>query len=251
MIYFASDFHLGIPNHAKSIEREKKIIRWLESIEKDAEEVFLMGDLFDFWFEYKYVVPKGFVRILGKLAAMVDSGIKITAFKGNHDMWMFGYFEKELGIPVISDDLTIERSGKTFYLHHGDGLGPGDNGYKLIRAFFRNPICIWLFALLPPRWGMGLANYFSSRSRLANQEIDELFNEETEWLLQFSNNYVLNNKVDYLIFGHRHLPLDLELENGGRYINLGEWLHHCTYAVFDGKSVTLKHFESNDKVASN
>lgn len=243
MIYFASDFHLGIPNHQSSLEREKKIVRWLDFVGKDATHIYLLGDIFDFWFEYKYVVPKGYVRLLGKLAELTDAGVKITAFKGNHDMWMFGYFEHELNIPVLSEELEFESGGKKFYLHHGDGLGPGDYGYKLLKKIFRNPLCIGLFSILPPIIGIGIAKFFSSRSRLANQSRDEVFQESSEWLLQYCKSLMQQKHYDYMIFGHRHLPLDLKVESNSRYVNLGEWMHHFTYAVFDGTDLTLQSFE--------
>lgn len=212
---------------------------------KDAEAIYLVGDIFDFWFEYKYVVPKGYVRLLGKLGELRDEGIRITAFKGNHDMWMFGYFEKELSIPVISDELILEENGKRILVHHGDGLGPGDRSYKLLKKIFRNPICQWLFSVLPPRLGFGLANYFSSKSRLANQAHDEVFKEEEEWLLQYTRDRQTKEHFDYYIFGHRHLPLDLKVDEKSRYINLGEWIHHSTYAVFDGQELRLEKFEND------
>jgi len=212
-------------------------------VRQDAEAIFLVGDIFDFWFEYKYVVPKGYVRLLGKLGELRDQGIQITAFKGNHDMWMFGYFEKELDIPVVSDELILEENGKRILVHHGDGLGPGDRSYKLLKKVFRNPLCQWLFSILPPRVGFGLANYFSSKSRLANQAHDEVFQEDGEWLLQYSRDRQTKEHFDYYIFGHRHLPLDLEVDKNSRYINLGEWIHHSTYAVFDGEKLQLEKFE--------
>jgi UDP-2,3-diacylglucosamine hydrolase len=239
-IYFASDFHLGIPNHAQSIVRERIIVQWLHQVSDDAQVIFLLGDVFDFWFEYKYTVPKGHVRLLGKLGELTDRGIKIVAFKGNHDMWMFGYFEKELNIPVISDELILEVGTTTFFLHHGDGLGPGDNSYKLIKKIFRNPLCILLFKALPSRIGIGFANYLSSKSRLGNRKVDEIYNEESEWLLQFCRAKVSSQPFHFYIFGHRHLPLDVEINSESRYINLGEWLHHQTYAVFDGTTLELK-----------
>ena len=242
-LYFASDFHLGIPNYAQSLEREKKLIKWLDQVAPTAEKIYLMGDIFDFWYEYKKVVPKGFVRLQGKIATLCDQGIEIYFFKGNHDMWMFQYFQHELGIKLISDELEFERDGKSFYLHHGDGLGNGDHSYKLLKRIFRNPICIWLFGILPNRIGLGIAHYFSSKSRLANAVNDEVYQEGSEWLLQFCNDKVKEKSYDYMIFGHRHLPLEIDLDNGGKYINLGEWLHHCTYAVFDGETLKLETFK--------
>lgn len=240
-IYFNSDYHLGVPGRKQSLEREKKVVAWLEEVRKDAQEIYLMGDLFDFWFEYKYLVPKGYVRLLGKMAEIVDSGIPIYVFTGNHDMWMFGYFEEELGIPVYHKPETREWNGKKFYLGHGDGLGPGDAGYKLLKKIFRNRICQIAFAVLPSRMGMGLANYFSQKSRHANAESDARFwGEDKEWLVIYCKEILQKEHFDYFVFGHRHLPLDIDLGQGSRYINLGDWIRYFSYAVFDGEKMELK-----------
>nr|WP_199078599.1 UDP-2,3-diacylglucosamine diphosphatase [Pedobacter sp. ASV19] len=248
-IYFASDFHLGSPDEKTSRIRENRIVRWLNYIEPSCSELFLMGDIFDFWFEYKTVVPKGFVRLLGKLAQMSDQGIKIYFFKGNHDMWVNDYFTKELGIQIISDEFAMERNGKRFYLHHGDGLGPGDRKYKFLRKIFRNPVCQWLFSLVPPRIGMGIANGWSSSSRAAGTTPDGVSKEkfmgmENEWLAVYAKEVLQKTHYDYFIFGHRHLPLDLQLSENSRYVNLGEWLNFYSYAVFDGNELCLNYFES-------
>jgi UDP-2,3-diacylglucosamine hydrolase len=248
-IYFASDFHLGSPDEKTSRIRENRIVRWLNYIEPSCSELFLMGDIFDFWFEYKTVVPKGFVRLLGKLAQMSDQGIKIYFFKGNHDMWVNDYFTKELGIQIISDEFEMERNGKRFYLHHGDGLGPGDRKYKFLRKIFRNPVCQWLFSLVPPRIGMGIANGWSSSSRAAGTTPDGVSKEkfmgmENEWLAVYAKEVLQKTHYDYFIFGHRHLPLDLRLNENSRYVNLGEWLNFYSYAVFDGNELCLNYFES-------
>lgn len=240
-IYFNSDYHLGIPNHSGSLEREKKVVAWLEMVSHDAQEIYLMGDLFDFWFEYKYTVPKGFTRLLGKMATIVDSGIPIYVFSGNHDMWMFGYFEKELGVTVYHQPQMREWNGKKFYLGHGDGLGPGDAGYKILKKIFRNRICQYIFSITPSRLGMGLANYFSKRSRHANIESDAKFlGDDEEWLVVYCKEILEKEHFDYFIFGHRHLPLDINLGKNSRYINLGDWIHFFSYAVFDGEEVLLK-----------
>jgi len=245
-IYFASDFHLGAGTYAASREREKRLVRWLDSIKDDASEIFLMGDVFDFWFEYKTVVPKGYIRFLGKLAELSDAGIKLWFFRGNHDMWMFEYFERELGATIISNELEIERGGKKFYLHHGDGLGPGDTLYKFLKGFFRSRLCQWLFARLHPNFGVGLANYWSSHSRLANEKKDDAKPGQQEWLVTFSNRVLQKQFYDYLVFGHRHLPIDIKLDDRSRYINLGEWVFACSYAVFDGEDISLKYFEREE-----
>lgn len=243
-IYFASDFHLGAGTYAGSRQREDRLVRWLDFIKVDAAEIFLMGDVFDFWFEYKTVVPKGYIRFLGKLAELADSGIKLWLFKGNHDMWMFDYFERELGATIISNELEMERNGKKFYLHHGDGLGPGDPFYKFLKGFFRSRFCQWLFARLHPNFGVGLANYWSSHSRIANQKKGEDNKPgQQEWLVTFSNQQLQTRFYDYLVFGHRHLPLDIQLNEKSRYINLGEWVNACSYAVFDGETMKLEYFE--------
>jgi len=223
------------------------MVSWLDMIKADAAEVFLMGDVFDFWFEYNTVVPKGYLRFFGKLAEMADSGIKIYFFKGNHDMWMFDYFEKELGATIITNELVIERNGKKFYLHHGDGLGPGDHKYKFLKKFFRSGLCQWLFARVHPNLGVGIANYWSSHSRIANtkKEKGEVNPKRLEFLPIFCNDLIKKEYYDYLIFGHRHSTADMLLDNGkSRYINLGEWVLTRSYAVFDGTDVTLKHFKN-------
>lgn len=242
-LYFASDFHLGVPDYSRSREREKTIVKWLDAIEADCAELFLMGDVFDFWFEYKHVVPKGYVRLFGKLAEMADSGIKIYFFKGNHDMWMFGYLEQEIGATMISNELEIERNGQLFYLHHGDGLGPGDASYKFLKNIFRSPFCQHLFAFAHPLIGMGVANYWSRHSRIANNKKEAINDEEQEWLVQYSKEILAQKHVDYFVFGHRHLPLDIRLNESSRYINLGEWIHYKSYAVFDGEKMELKYWK--------
>jgi UDP-2,3-diacylglucosamine hydrolase len=206
-----------------------------------------MGDIFDFWFEYKTVVPKGYTRLLGTIAHLSDSGIPIHFFTGNHDMWSFTYFQEELGVKLYKEPILKEIDGKKFFVGHGDGLGPGDKGYKFIKKIFSNKFCQWLFAQMHPNIGIGLANYFSRKSRMANAQADEVFlGENEEWLLQFCKDYLSKNPtVDYFVFGHRHLPLDIRLEKGARYINLGEWVKYNSYAVFDGKELELKFFETN------
>lgn len=243
-IYFLSDFHLGAPDAASSLVREKKVVGFLESIRHDAAMIFIVGDIFDFWFEYTKVVPKGYVRLLGKLAELSDSGIPIHVFIGNHDMWMGGYFEKELNIPVYHEPKVFEWNRKRFYIGHGDGLGPDDHGYKFIKKVFRNPVCRWLFGQLHPTWGIGLANYFSRKSREKTGASDEVFmGEDNEWLIIYSKELLQNEQYDYFIFGHRHLPLDWKLPGNSRYINLGDWIRNFTYATFDGNDVQLHKWE--------
>lgn len=240
-IYFLSDFHLGAPDYDTSLIREKRIIQFLDEIKKEAAIIFIVGDLFDFWYEYRTVVPKGYTRILGKLAELTDSGIQMYFFVGNHDMWMSGYFEKELNIPVYYEPKEFEWNGKKFLIGHGDGLGPGDEGYKFIKKIFRNKFCQWLFGILPPTVGVGLANYFSLKSRAATGQTDEHFlGEENEWLITYCKEVLQKQYFDYLVFGHRHLPIDFTLNGKSRYINLGDWIRYCTYAEFDGENLLLK-----------
>ena len=241
-IYFLSDFHLGAPDAATSLIREKKIIKFLDEIKNDASQIFLLGDLFDFWFEYKKVVPKGYVRILGKLAEITDSGIPIHFFVGNHDMWMRDYFETELNIPVFFEPVSYEFNGKAFLIGHGDGLGPGDHGYKFIKKLFRNKIAQTFFGMIPPYFGIGLADYFSRKSRAKTGESDQVFNgEENEWLVSYCKDVLKIKHYDFFIFGHRHLPLDIKLNDQSRYINLGDWIKYDSYAVFDGNELLLKY----------
>lgn len=224
------------------------MVRWLESIRHDAEAIYLVGDIFDFWFEYKTVVPRGYVRLLGKLAELRDSGITLHLFTGNHDMWMFDYLEQELGATLYRAPVVHEIQGTTFFIGHGDGLGPGDQGYKLLKKVFSNRICQWLFARLHPNFSIGLANYLSSRSRASNTEEDLFRGSENEWLLQYSRRKSEQlPEVDYFVFGHRHLPIDYLLPNGrSRYINLGEWVNFNSYAVFDGEEIAVRFFENPD-----
>ena len=247
-IYFLSDFHLGAPNATDSLLREKKIIRFLEEIKTTAAQIFIVGDLFDFWYEYKKVVPRGYVRILGKLAAITDAGIPVHFFVGNHDMWMKDYFQQELNIPVYFEPVNFEFNGKKFLVGHGDGLGPGDKGYKFIKQLFRNKACKWLFGVLPPALGMGIAHYFSRKSRAQTGQTDEKFlGEDKEWLIIYCKQLLQKEYFDYLIFGHRHLPIDFALTEKSRYINLGDWIKYFSYAVFDGQNLELKYYKEMDK----
>ncbi|MCE2757071.1 MAG: UDP-2,3-diacylglucosamine diphosphatase [Chitinophagaceae bacterium] len=241
-IYFLSDFHLGVPDQQTSLSREKRIVAFLDAIKEDACMVFVLGDLFDFWFEYRKVVPKGYVRILGKLAELTDKGIAVHFFVGNHDMWMSGYFESELNIPVYFQERAYEFNGKKFIIGHGDGLGPGDQGYKLLKTVFRNPFCQFLFGLIPPAVGISIAEYFSRKSRIATGNTEDHFlGEDKEWLIQYCKSVLAKDQVDFFIFGHRHLPIDVELNTTSRYINLGDWVKYDSYAVFDGDQVVLKY----------
>ena len=243
-IFFLSDFHLGAPNAAASLVREKKIIRFLDEVKQEALAIFIVGDLFDFWYEYKNVVPKGYVRILGKLAEITDAGIPIHFFVGNHDMWMKNYFQTELNVEVYFAPKEFIFFGKNFLIGHGDGLGPGDKGYKFLKKIFRNKFCQWLFGILPPNIGIGLADYFSRKSRAKTGKTNEVFlGEDKEWLVTYSKEILQQKHFDYFIFGHRHLPLDIQLNEKSKYVNLGDWIQYFTYAVFDGEDLKLEYYK--------
>lgn len=243
-LYFLSDFHLGAPNAAASLEREKAVVAFLESVRHDAGRIIIAGDIFDFWFEYKKAIPRGFTRLLGKLAELTDSGIPVEVFVGNHDMWMRDYFQQELNIPVHYEPKVYEWNGKRFYIGHGDGLGPGDHGFKFIKKIFRNPVCQWLFGWLHPNLGIGLANYFSRKSREKTGEADaEFLGADKEWLIIYCKEVLTKEHYDYFIFGHRHYPIDFALNERSRYINLGDWIRNFTYASFDGQDVQLHHWK--------
>ncbi|MBD1434247.1 UDP-2,3-diacylglucosamine diphosphatase [Sphingobacterium sp. DN00404] len=239
-IYFASDFHLGVTSRTTSTARERQLVSWLDHIKHDAKALFLVGDIFDFWFEYSTVVPKGFIRFLGKLAELSDLGVEITLFKGNHDMWMFGYLKEQLNAHIVDNELILQLDGKRFYIHHGDGLGPGDAKYKFLKAFFRSKVCQWLFARLHPNLGIGIAQRWSRHSRAASLGEEHFLGEDQEWLIQYAKELLQQEHFDYFIFGHRHLAYDIQLPGNSRIVNLGEWIHACTYAVWDGTKLELK-----------
>jgi len=244
-IYFASDFHLGAPNSDESSKREKKIVSWLDEIKIDAKEIYLVGDIFDFWFEYKTVIPRGFARLQGKLAELTDNGIPIHVFTGNHDMWIFDYLPKELGITLYKENIVREYGGKKFLIGHGDGLGPGERSYKMLKAVFSSKLCQWAFARIHPNLGIGIANAWSKKSRKTNLSYDGVFHgEEKEQLILFCKDYIKkDSSIDYFIFGHRHLPIEMKIGNNSTYINLGEWIKYNSYAVFDGIKLELKEFK--------
>ncbi|MBM3441880.1 MAG: UDP-2,3-diacylglucosamine diphosphatase [Bacteroidetes bacterium] len=239
-VYFLSDFHLGIPDRPSSLAREHRVIAFLRTAAADAAGIFILGDIFDFWYEYRKVVPKGYVRLLGTLASIADEGIPIHFFVGNHDMWVRDYFQHEIGMQVHYHPIHMDMAGKRFYLGHGDGLGPGDHGYKLLKMVFRNPFCQWAFGMIPPTLGIGLAEHFSRGSRIATgHSEDQFLGESQEWLITHCRKQLQKEHFDYFIFGHRHLPIDYRLEERSRYVNLGDWLRYDSYAVFDGTDLTL------------
>ena len=252
-LYFASDFHLGAPNHADSLRRERKIVAWLDAISHDAQVIFLVGDLFDFWFEYRRVVPRGFVRLLGKLAQLTDAGIEIVVFRGNHDMWMSDYFEQELNAQVhrrpVECRVSSPESGgalpAVFHIAHGDGLGPGDRVYKSLQKVFENPAARWAFGnLLPADVAMWLAHAWAKNSwqTHAKKEKPAFLGEEKEWLLLYSKEIEQQKHHDFYVFGHRHIKLNHAINSQSRLIILGDWITQWTYGVYDGKNFELKNW---------
>lgn len=245
-IYFTSDHHFGAPTPELSFPREQKFVQWLDEISKDAGALFIVGDLFDFWFEYKKVVPKGFVRILGKLASLRDQGLPIYFFVGNHDLWMENYFEKELGIPVFHEPIEVKVNNTLLFVGHGDGLGPGDKGYKRMKKVFVHPLSKWLFRWLHPDVGVSLAQYMSVKNKLISGEDDAKYlGEENEWLILYTKRKESEKHRDFYIFGHRHLPMVLPLlDNKTKYVNLGDWIQYYTYASLDANGLLeLKEYQ--------
>ncbi|RAR71759.1 UDP-2,3-diacylglucosamine diphosphatase [Flavobacterium aciduliphilum] len=242
-IYFASDQHFGAPTPEQSFPREQKFVAWLDAVKNDAEAIFLLGDLFDFWFEYKTVVPKGFVRVLGKLAELRDNGIPIFFFVGNHDLWMADYFEKELNIPVYHDNKEFVFNNKIFLIGHGDGKGPGDKGYKRMKKVFTNPFSKALYRWLHPDIGVALAQHLSVKNKLISGASDVKFlGEDKEWLILYAKRKLETKHYDFFVFGHRHLPLILPIGSQSQYVNLGDWVNYFTYGVFDGYQFEIKKY---------
>lgn len=244
-IYFASDFHFGVPDKASSMDRERRVCKWLDSIKQDVYKLYLVGDIFDAWLEYKNVIPKGHSRFLGKLAEMTDAGIQIIAFTGNHDLWMRGYFQEEFNIPVHHCPIEETFNGKNFFIAHGDGLGPGDYKYKLLKAVLRNPLCQWLYRRIHPDTGVGIASFFSYMGpKHKNFNTSKAFKgADKEFLVQFALTTLKTQHIDYFVFGHRHIAIEYPLSDNSMYVNLGDWLQYDSYAVFDGNTLNLQFFK--------
>ncbi len=250
-VYFASDFHLGAITHGgTSRERELRVCRWLDEIKNDAEIIYLVGDIFDFWFEYRQVVPRGYIRLLGKLAELRDAGIPIEIFIGNHDMWLFDYFEEELNIPVHRKPIIREHGGKRFFIGHGDGLGPNDYKYKMLKKVFANKINQWLFSRIHPNISFFIAKAWSNNSRKKEKPEERSFlGKDKEWLVAYCERKLQKLDIDYFVFGHRHLPIDFLLSNQkSRYINIGDWVNHFSYGVFDYNDVKVCFYENKNGV---
>ncbi len=241
-LFFLSDFHLGSPDYESSRKRELLLVKFFLEKADEAHAVFLVGDLFDFWFEYRHVVPKGYIRFFGALAALADAGIELHFFAGNHDMWMKDYLTREINLQVHMNAHCFEANGKKFYVAHGDGLGPGDHKYKMLKTIFRNPVSQWLFGILPPAIGMGTANYFSDKSRQTGVEEQHFYGIDKERLILHSQEMLRKEHFDYFIYGHRHLPGKYAIADGSEYVNLGDWISFNSYAVFDGHQLSLEYY---------
>ncbi len=241
MIYFISDAHLGSRLVTDPYQHEMRLVRWLDKVKDDAKAIYMLGDMFDFWFEYKTVVPTGFVRFLGKMAELTDRGIEIHYFTGNHDIWTFGYLENEIGLKIHREAKTLELGGKKFFLAHGDEIYSDEKGFKIIRRIFHNPVLQKLFGLIPPRIGQSFGYKWSKNNREKILHLENDYQgEEKELLVVYAKKYVEKHDVDFLIFGHRHIELDLELKNKSRVIILGDFIGIYSYGVFDGENFRLE-----------
>lgn len=241
--YFISDIHLGAGGFEKSLKREKMVVKWLEEIKEDVSELYLLGDVFDFWHEWKRSAPQGFTRFLGKLAELSDAGIHVHYFTGNHDIWVYDYLKKEIGLNLYRKDLKTEISGKKFYLTHGDGLGPGDPGYKLLKKIFTNKFLQWCFKhLLHPDFSLWIGHTWSNNRKMSERK--PVFYGDKEWLIIHSKEILKKEHFDYFIYGHRHLPGVHKLSEKATYVNLGDWLGNFTYGVFDGVEFKLVKFNT-------
>ncbi len=242
-IYFASDIHLGLPGVEPPLEREKRFVRWLDMAKQDAEEIILLGDIFDFWYEYKKVIPRGFSRFLGKLSELTDSGITVRFFTGNHDIWAYDYLSSECGVILHTDPFICEFEGKRFFMHHGDGLGSTDWGYKIMKWFFTWRVSQFLFSsFVHPNWALWLAHHWSYKSRYS-KGIAEVYRGEKEHIYQFSIKEAADNKYDFMVFGHRHTPVEVDLNSTTKMFILGDWLVSNIYGVFDGEHMKLLKFK--------
>lgn len=247
-IFFTSDHHFGVPSRAESLERERLFVQWLENIAPRLEALYIMGDLFDFWFEYKRVIPKGYALLMGALARITEAGIPVHYYRGNHDIWAFNYFEQELGFVMHRQPEIVYLKGKKFFLAHGDGLGPGDRGYKFLKKVFENPVNQFLFRQIHPDLGIRLALFWSGQSRYANVEREKKEKaegkyENSEWLLKealpvYARSILNENPdIDYFVFGHWHLPVELRLSPTCTYYNVGDWLWHFSWLEFNGNEI--------------
>jgi UDP-2,3-diacylglucosamine hydrolase len=236
-IYFASDFHLGLPAGSAPVEREKKVVSWLKSVVHDAKEIYLLGDIFDFWWEYKLVVPRGFTRFLGTVSEITDSGIPVHFFTGNHDMWVGDYLSNECGMIIHRTPITTLFDGKKFHLAHGEGLGTKSTGYKILLSIFRNKPLQVMYSALHPSIGVGIGHKWSLNSRLGKGITKEFLGDDDEDLIRYARSIAEKDKIDYFIFGHRHLAMTHKLLPESEIIFLGDWIKNGSYAVWDGNTL--------------
>ena len=243
-VYFLADAHLGSKSHADSVETERKLCRWLDEVKGDAAVIFLMGDIFDYWYEYRYVVPKGFTRLLGKLGELTDAGVEIHFFAGNHDLWLTDYLTVECGLILHHEPLITMIGDKKFFLAHGDGLGDESRSFHLLRKLFHNQFLRKCFSAVHPRWTIPLAYSWSNSSRASGGVVPYL-GEEREYLVRFAKSKLQEiPDINYFVFGHRHILLDLPIAQNSRVIMLGDWITLFSYAEFDGENMQLKQWES-------
>ena len=249
--YFISDIHLGANGRESSIIREQRLISWLDKIKSQADTIYFLGDIFDFWYEWKRVIPSGFARFFGKICELTDNGVNIHFFTGNHDVWMFNYFEKELGVIVHRETLEITIAKSNFFLAHGDALGPGDNLFKIVKKIFKNKVAQWLFSRFHPNFAIALASRWSKSNRKQKYFGTKYTNAEAEWLVLFSHEVLKSKHIDYFIFGHRHIPMIHKLSENSTYINTGDWLGSYSYTVFDGTNIELRYIDldNSDKLS--
>ncbi len=237
--YFLGDFHFGSPNHKQSKKRELKILSFLNSIESDLKELFLLGDIFDFWYEYKEVVPKGFTRFLGKISQLSDKGINIHLILGNHDMWVLDYFQKELGMNVHHDIIKIRINNNLLMVGHGDGIGKGDFGYKFLKLIFKNKILRFLYRCIHPDIGIKLGIFLSNRKKIGTKDYSISNNER---IYNYCKQIESNSHHDYYIFGHSHQSIERKINNNSKYINVGDWIKNSNYLVIKNEQIKLKRF---------
>ncbi len=239
-VYFFSDLHLGAPYFPDSKEAERRVVAFLDHIKEDAEAIYMLGDVLDYWYEYRYVVPRGFVRFFGKLAELADSGIRIVWLIGNHDIWINDYIPSELGVEVIDGTLTEKIGDKTFFLTHGDGVGKMKRSFKFLRSLFRNKTCQKAFSAIHPRWTVPFAYNWSRHSRDKGERRGLPDETILSGLKQFTKEYHASHpEIDFFIYGHVHILSREEISKGCEMIVLGEWIHTFSYAVFSENELKL------------
>lgn len=248
-VYFIADAHLGSLATEHKRTQERRLVRFLDDIKDKAEAVYMLGDMFDFWYEYRYAVPKGYTRFLGKISELTDMGVEVHFFTGNHDIWAYSYLREECGVILHRRALTTEINGNVFYLAHGDQMGEKTFGFRFIQSIFHSKICQTLFSSLHPRWGIDFGLKWAKHSRLKREDGKEppYLGEDKETLVQWSKEFIKQSpEINYFIFGHRHIELDLYLSKTTRLLILGDWISQYTYAVYDGKNIELKDYLEGD-----